>query len=238
MGHHAVTGKRPHLWATLITIPSLLILIGLGSWQLIRMEWKRALISQTTDRPKLPVIAVQDLNLDISELEYRRVSARGRFLHDKEIYRPAKIHQGRIGVHIITPLALVNGGTLLIDRGWVPLEKQAKESRPESLFSGQIEVTGLLRQTADPGLFTPDNEPLAGLWYWMDLRAIGMEIGVDDLRPYFLEAVAGPVEGALPIGGQTRLDFHDNHLQYAITWYSLALILLVIYVTSFRRKEA
>ena len=233
-----MTGKRTHFWATLITIPTLLILIGLGTWQLIRMEWKRALISQTTERPNLPDIAVPDLNVDISEFEYRRVSARGRFLHDKEVYRPAKINNGRIGVHVVTPLALENGGTLLIDRGWVPLEKQSKESRPDSLLHGQVVVTGLLRHTTGPGLFTPANEPITGLWYWMDLKEIGLQIGIDDLRPYYLEAVVGPVKGALPIGGQTRLHFHDNHLQYAITWYSFALILLVIYAISLRGRRS
>ena len=87
-----------------------------------------------------------------------------------------------------------------------------------------------------PGAFTPDNVPAANQWYWPDLPAMAQAVDLA-LYPGILEAESAPVPGGLPIGGVTQTPLRNDHLQYAITWYSLAVALVVIYLLYHRRRR-
>ena len=94
-------------------------------------------------------------------------------------------------------------------------------------------MTGLARMPETQGLFIPDNEPAENRWFWRDLGAMSKSMfpaGAADVAPFILEAERSDVPGGWPLGGQTRLDLPNNHLQYALTWFVLALCLVVIYV--------
>lgn len=220
-------------------LAGLAILIGLGTWQMERRVWKADLIATMDARLASPPIPVGEFLVNHAGEEYRPVSASGTFRHDQEMYLAARSYQSQLGYHVVTPLILDDGKTaVLVDRGWVPSDRQLPASRAAGQVAGPVTVTGIARQPAKLGLFTPDNRPDQNLWYWADLPAMAVHAGLAQIAPLLLEA--GPAEnpGGLPIGGQTFINLPNNHLQYAVTWYSLAVVLAVIYLVSRRRKVA
>ena len=215
------------------------ILIVLGTWQMERRVWKTDLIATMDARLAMPPIPITDFLAGNATEDYRPVSASGTFLHDHEMYLAARGYQGQLGYHVVTPLSLDDGRTtVLVDRGWVPVDRQAPSSRASGQVPGPVSVTGIARQPPKPGLFTPDNRPDQNLWYWADLPAMAAHAGLSQVAPLLIEAGPAGNPGGLPIGGQTYINLPNNHLQYAITWYSLAVVLAVIYLVSRRRAGA
>jgi surfeit locus 1 family protein len=86
-------------------------------------------------------------------------------------------------------------------------------------------VTGLLRITEPEGAMLRSNDPAAGRWFSRDVAAIAAARGLTDVAPYFIDADGASGGPDSPVGGLTVIRFHNNHLVYAITWYSLALML-------------
>lgn len=221
---------RPRLGPTLMTVPALIVLLALGTWQLERLEWKEGLIAERTSRAAAPAIAPPGADADVRGLEFRPVRLSGRFLNDQEMFLAARSMNGNVGYHVVTPFLLENGAAVLVDRGWIPLDRKDPSTRSEGEIEGGTEVVGLIREGGRKGWFTPDNRPAENFWFYVDVPPMAAHAGLAQSLPYFVEA--GPKEnpGGLPIGGQTRLKLRNDHLQYAVTWYLLALALVVIYL--------
>lgn len=242
LGHLRAAAARfhPTLWPTLITVPTLLLLVGLGVWQLERLEWKEALIAERQSRSSQPAIALPADLADAARLQYLPVRVHGRFRHDREFYLAARTFEGQVGLHVVTPLVLADGRMLLVDRGWIPDGRRDPATRPEGQVAGEIELTGLVRLPGWAGMswLKPDNQPEENLWFWIDPAAMAAAGGLDRvISEIYLDA--GPAEnpGGWPKGGQTRIDLPNDHLQYAITWFTLALSLAVIYVVYHLRRD-
>lgn len=240
-----IGSSRRRARATLpLVLLGIVILLGLGTWQLERRAWKADLIATMNARLALPSVPLLEVftpggAVDPASLDFRPARATGRFRHDQEMYLAARGYQGQLGVHVVTPLVMDRSGmTVLVDRGWVPSDRQAPQSRGEGQIDGEVTVEGVLRQPARPSVFTPDNRPDQNLWYWADLPAMAAAAKVAPIAPLLLEAGPAANPGGLPIGGQTRINLPNNHLQYALTWYALALALAVLYLVSRRRKAA
>lgn len=233
------SGFRPKLWPTLIALPTLLALTGLGIWQLERRDWKHWLMARVEDRLAAPVMTLPGPNADPDAIEFRRTAAVGDFLHDREMYLGGRAMAGQAGYHVLTPLRLDGGGFLLIDRGWVPFERRKPGQRPKGLIPGPVAVYGMIRRPAPPDWATPDNQPEKNDWYSIDIKAMAVHAGLDpaNMRPFYVMADDTPNPGGLPVGRPARIDLPDNHLQYALTWFALALVLLVIYVLYHRGRK-
>jgi len=225
---------------TLATLAALALLIGLGVWQLQRLEWKRGLIAEIETRAKAPPISLAEalaLAKDGGDPSYLHVRVAGRFENDKERHLYA-LADGAPGWHLITPLVADDGATVMVDRGFVPDALKEQATRPQSQVEGETSVTGLVRVPESKGAFTPDSDPDRDRWYYRDLDGMAQSMFGDkpqNLAPFFLEAEEGGPPGSWPRGGQTRLDLPNNHLQYAITWFLLAFCLLVIYAVYVRQ---
>ena len=227
---------RPGLWTTLAAGAVFIVLIGLGTWQLQRLEWKRSLQDEIDRGLAAPPVAeLPGPDADPADWNYRRVQVTGRFLHASEIHLVGRSFERRAGIEIVTPLIASRpalGGPLMVHRGWVPIDKAAAASRPETLPEGEVTVTGIL--LAPPGKqawLRPDNEPAANQWYWIDLPAMGWAAGYPEGVPgtlLYAERAADPA--ALPAGGRLETRLRNDHLQYAVTWYALALVLAVIFL--------
>jgi surfeit locus 1 family protein len=235
---------RPTFWPTVFTIPALLVLLGLGSWQLDRMHWKDALIAGRTARTAaapmiLPAAGTELSPSALADIEYRRATATGRFLHDREMYLAARTLQGAIGYQVVTPLQQTDGSIVLVNRGWVPADRKDPARRAEGQTQGIVTVEGAVRAPGRQHWLQPDNEPAKNLWFWSDLSAMARQASVpaERLVPVFLEAGPAPNPGGLPAGGQTRVNLPNDHLQYAITWYALAVGLAAIYVVYHWRRR-
>ncbi|MDP2698771.1 SURF1 family protein [Thalassospira sp.] len=227
--------QRPTLPMKICAGLALLILLGLGTWQVDRLFWKEAIIAERQAQSGLPPIPVPvDGNPDPA-LAFHAATATGHFLHDQEMYLMARTQRGNVGFHLITPLEQADGRIILINRGWVPQENRDPATRPESLVEGEVTVSGLLRLSQEKHWAQPENDPLRNQWFFIDVVAMGEDTGADLASLYYLEADATENPGGLPIGGQAKVDLPNSHLEYAITWYSLALALIVVFVFFHRR---
>ncbi len=222
---------RPTLWPTLFSVPAFIVMIGLCVWQVQRMHWKEGLIAEREARVTAAPVALPAAGAgDVAGMEYRRVRLEGAFLHDQELYLGARSLNGNPGYHVLTPFALAEGGAVLVDRGWIPIERKPPETRAEGQVAGAQALDGIVRLPPDRAWMQPDNEPANNMWFYVDLPAMAAASGAALRTDLYVDA--GPAEnpGGYPVGSQTRIELPNDHLQYAVTWGLLAAALAVIYV--------
>lgn len=235
--------SRSLLLLTVLSVAAFAVLIGLGVWQLQRLHWKEGLIAEIAMRTKAEPVSLKEAVTRAragEDMSYVRVRVDGRFDNGKERYLFA-VSDGTPGWHVITPLTTPEGEVVLIDRGFLPDAFRDPVSRPQGELTDAVTVTGLARPPETQGLFIPDNDVEQNRWFWRDLFAMAKSMfgggaGTKGVAPFFLEAERSDIPGGWPLGGQTRLDLPNNHLQYAITWFALALCLVVIYVIYVRSR--
>ena len=216
------------------------LLLSLGFWQLDRRAWKRDLIASIEERSNTPPIALPGQLEEVPDLEFLRAEAGGVFDHEQELYLVARTLEGKVGFHVLTPLKLGDGRLLLVDRGWVPPELKLQSARAESQLQGRVLVTGLLRSDGWKGQswIRPDNRPEQNEWLYIDLDAMAEAIGRPDLtRDYYLQSLEGSGGEGYPRAVPSRSNIRDDHLQYALTWFALAIALVAIYVICYRRRS-
>ena len=226
----------------LTVLAATLFLVGLGTWQMQRLAWKEALIAEREaglSMPEAPLPGRFDDGEPAEAFDFRTVTVKGVFRHDLEQLYGARARANMLGHHVLTPLIPADGPAILVDRGWVPADKVHPAARSGGQLAGDVSVSGIARyRAADrPGLFTPENDPDAGRWYHYDLEAMTEALGIP-LSPLVVEADATPNPGGLPIGGRTVTTLTNNHLQYAITWYALAVALIGVYIVFRRQRRA
>jgi surfeit locus 1 family protein len=222
---------RPSFWPTVIAIPAVIVMLALGTWQVQRMYWKEGLIAERVARTTAEPVALPRAGDDLSAMDYRHTSVTGQFLHDHELYLAARSMRGNPGYHVVTPFRMADGSAVFVDRGWIPLERKDPAHRAEGQVAGTVTLDAVIRLPHAQNWLTPDNDPGKNTWFWVDLPAMATAAGLSgEIAPVYLEAGPAPNPGGFPIGGQTRIDLPNDHLQYAITWYALAVALAVIYV--------
>jgi surfeit locus 1 family protein len=229
---------RPTFWPTLFTIPALTVLIGLGSWQVERLNWKNKLVetfnAQIALDPTDAPVAIKDME----DWRYRRVRLQGVFQHEKEILMTGRPFEGSAGFHVLTPFLLNDNRIVIVNRGWVPEKQRKREKRPTTLVDGFVTVLGILREDRRRGAFVPDNEPHNEVWLYVDTNEMANHRKIFPIAPYYVDVIRDPGPYVLPIGASTTITVRNEHLQYAATWFLLAGTLLVIYfIYHFRRPE-
>jgi surfeit locus 1 family protein len=229
---------RPLLWPTVFSLPMLLICLALGAWQVERLFWKQDLIAQRQAAVAAAPAVVPKSLAEARDMEFHHVSDEGVFLNDKEIFLGATSEGGGQGYQILTPLLEPGGRVVFVNRGYIPAELRDAAKRAAGQIAGTARVEGLLRlpPSGRPNWFLPDNRPDLNYWFWVDLPAMGAADKLDRVAPFYIDADATPNPGGWPKGGVTRVTLPNNHLQYAITWFSLAVTLIVIYVLYHRRN--
>ena len=232
---------RPTLWASLATAVGLAILIALGSWQIQRKGEKEALIALLEARMEAPATPLPR-NLDpLSDVVFLRVRTEGFFLHDKEVRLANRLFEKQMGFHVITPLRLMDGRTLLVDRGWVPVDTQRSAPGVSDWPEGNLTIEGILRQGGfgGPSFLQPENSPAEGLYLWPDLETMVAAGRLErPITTLYLVQVGDASSGTYPIARGLAVDLPNDHLQYALTWFALAAALLVIYVLYHYRPES
>ena len=230
------------LLISVVAILGIAGLMWLGVWQIERRAWKLDLIARVDARVHaVPVAAPGPKDwpaINAKDDEYLRVSVTGHFLHDRETLVTAVTNEGA-GYWVLTPLKTANGLSgfeVLINRGFVPSDKKEREARAAGEVGGEVTVTGLLRMTEPKGAFLRANDISADRWFSRDVDAIAIKRGLDNYAPYFIDADATANPGGYPIGGLTVIDFPNNHLVYALTWFALASMLLWAFLR-FLREE-
>ncbi|MCZ7468193.1 SURF1 family protein [Agrobacterium sp. O3.4] len=221
-------------FAAPLVLLALAILLGLGTWQVKRLYWKEALMADIEERlsaSPVPLADIEAMAKSGGDIEYRKVRLSGAFDHGRERHFFAT-HQGRTGYYIYTPLTLADGRILFVNRGFVPFEMKEQAKRAEGQVTGEVVITGLARAPliAKPSSLLPDNDIAKNIFYWKDLAVMASSVDIPSNRlvNLFVDADNAQNPGGWPQGGVTLIDLPNNHLQYAITWYGLALALVIV----------
>ncbi|MBI3418656.1 MAG: SURF1 family protein [Proteobacteria bacterium] len=179
----------PRLLPTLLTLFMLAVLIGLGTWQLYRAEWKGRLIAEwQTQSAKLALEELPPPDQS-GTVTYRRARLLGKFQHEKSLMLSPRVKNDREGVELITPLKLLTGETVLVDRGFVAKESTASIDQP----IGAVFVEGELRAFYPRGWMQPENKPGAEQWYWLDPAAAASAKNLGAVYPLELIAELFPL---------------------------------------------
>ncbi|MDA0785459.1 MAG: SURF1 family protein [Proteobacteria bacterium] len=226
----------------------LIVLIALGTWQVQRLQWKNELIENRSARITVSPIAPTAIegarfatadDSALRSLEYMPVVLEGRYLDAPSLRLQPRVLDGKAGVHVVSLLeAKPFPAPVLVDRGWAPLGVADADTRPPT---GSVRVAGYVRLFAAPGMFVPDNEPAANVWFVMD--EVEMREAFDAPAPpilkFYIQAAPGNNQDAsYPLGLVPDVNLRNSHLEYAVTWYAFALVFLVIFVLfHWNRKE-
>jgi surfeit locus 1 family protein len=227
---------------SVIAVTATVILLGLGTWQLVRLHMKNTLIQTITrqlrdgetDYRLHPPTAIDNWQ----PLDYHAIVVQGEWLDMHDMHLLPRTYEGQNGYHLLTPLRLAHGQILLVNRGWVP----DKTNIGVQSQNGLTVVAGIVREAPDEKPFgMMDNtmhEIARNEWAWPDITAMREAIGMGDVMPVILYAERSETAAKddFPIGGQAQLSIRNEHRNYAFTWYSLALVLLVVWLVAAQKK--
>jgi surfeit locus 1 family protein len=200
---------------------------ALGTWQLYRLQWKTALISEITfGLDSTPVKYSNTIKKN-----YQRVVSEGKFNFEDQIYLYSLNESGKPGYDVITPYKTLKNENVLVNRGWI--NKNLKGNLEINLKENEVKITGLLREIYKANIFKPKNDLKNNIWFTLDANDL-QELTGKQFSNYmiFLEKPKNKV----PVPKKISIDVPNNHLKYAITWYSIAISILFYYLY-FRRKK-
>jgi surfeit locus 1 family protein len=242
----AKTSKR-RSWRSLL-LPAAVafaVLIGLGTWQVERKSWKESLIaamSERLDAPPGPLPAPSAWpNLSQADDEFRRVTFKAEFDTAAEAFVYAGASALRpdtsgAGFWIFTPARLADGRVVVVNRGFMPFFEAKR--LPNRITRGIVEIIGVMRWPETPHWFTPKANPKENIWFVRDPASIAAAKDWGAVAPFYIEQETPLPPGGWPRPGKIVANLPNNHLQYAVTWYGLALVLAVVfgaYVVKSRR---
>ena len=228
------------------TLVGLALLIGLGVWQLERKAWKENLIDSITRRlsaaPAPLPPPVRWASLDEAHDEFTRVTFRAVFENDQEalVFAGASAFRpdtSGTGYWIFTPARPEGSARVVVNRGFVPEANKDRGTRAAGLINGPADIVGVLRWPEHGSWFTPGGEPARNLWFARDQLAIAAAKGWGNVAPFYVEQEAPLPPGGLPQPGKLTVNLPNNHLQYAITWFSLAVVLAAVFIAFARARR-
>jgi surfeit locus 1 family protein len=216
---------RRLLWPGVMAAAMLAVLLGLGTWQVERLHWKQGLLAQIARAE-----AAASVPLPAGPDPFIKVRVTGRLRDDLAASYGAEVRETpagpQLGTQLIVPLERADGDAILVDRGWVPQSRPRAIARP----NGEVTVEGYVRPGDTPGLFSVTDDPVARQFYTLDPVAIGAALGLPRVEPFIVVAIGPTPPERYPDPARHLPRPPNNHLSYAITWYGLAVALVVIFV--------
>lgn len=219
--------RKPETIPLLFIITATLLLTSLGIWQVQRLQWKNEQAAQVKLAQEKPALGYLPQEIDMlqnpGDLDYRNVVLTGRFVYNRTLHRIGHIQDEGMGFFLLTPLVLEDDGRIvLVNRGFSPKDK---ESRPKGVQT----VRGIIRPLREKRLFSPENKPQNNLWFYEDIPAMGKATQLP-LLPVMVEATGKREFEVYPVPHDGTIVLRNDHLNYAITWFSLAIIGLVMFI--------
>ena len=202
----------------------ILVFIFLGSWQIIRLNWKNNLILEIENSLKNPPVELSKSNIN----NYMKIKTSGTIDLEKQIYLYNLNEKGTPGFEVINPLKIDNKN-YLINRGWIPFEK--KGSKEINEFD-ESNIIGTLKSQGRKNIFKPDNDIEKNYWFSLDRKDI-LEFTGKEFSKYIIY-LDGNYQ--FPKPKKITANISNNHKKYAITWFSLAISILLLYLY-FRKKN-
>jgi cytochrome oxidase assembly protein ShyY1 len=240
--------RRGLLIPGVFTLAVLAVLLGLGIWQLERKAWKEDLIETLTrrlesDPAELPRPA-DWARLDASNAEFQRVRVNVQFRKTQDKGQDALVYTSGsqlrddvkgTGLFVFSPARLAGGQTIVVNRGFVPDKNYPQAEGAQGIAQ---EIIGVLRWPEAPSLFVPDRDSAGATWFVRDHRAMAQALGWGDVAPFYIEQEDPVPPGGLPHPSVLRVRLRNDHLQYAITWFGLAFVLVIMFaVWAWRQRR-
>ncbi len=202
----------------------ILVFVSLGTWQIIRLNWKNNLIFEIENSLKTPPVELSNINHE----NYLRVKTSGDIDFEKQIYLYNLNENGTPGFEVINPLS-VNQKNYLINRGWIPFEKKGMQEINEF---DEKNIVGTLKLQGRKNIFKPDNDIEKNYWFSLDREDI-MKFTGKEFSKYIIYLNG---DYKFPKPKKITANISNNHKKYAITWFSLAISILLLYLY-FRKKN-
>lgn len=216
------------------------VCVFLGSWQMARLAEKEALIAAVDarlDAPPIPVPAMESWSvLDPAAYLFQPVVLSGAFRYTQTVtvftsLGDAKGQYSGPGYWVVTPFVLADGGTVFVNRGFVPSQYQEAAIMGDLHGDdpGVVTVSGLFRAPETAGFMTPDANMSDRIEWVRDPERLAdmVDPALAPFAPFYVDLPAG-ARGDLPQGGETVISFPNNHFGYALTWYGFAIVAVVM----------
>ena len=200
------------------------VFIGLGTWQIIRLNWKNNLILEIENSLKNPPVELAQSNKE----NFLKIKTSGSIDFDKQIYLYNLNESGTPGFEVINPIT-IGDENFLINRGWIPFEK--KGTQEINVFD-QKNIIGTLKLQGRKNIFKPDNDLDENYWFSLNREDILKFTGKNFSK--YIIYLDGNYQ--FPKPKKITANISNNHQKYAITWFSLALSILLLYLY-FRKKN-
>ena len=202
----------------------ILTLLSLGFWQIYRLNWKLELIEQIENSLKNDPVELSDTE----KKNYLRIKTSGDIDFDKQIYLYNLNDNGKPGFEVINPIK-IGDENYLMNRGWIPFEKK---DLPEINLVDQNQIVGTLMLQTKPSTFKPENDIEKNYWFTLNREDISKFTG----RNFSEYVIYLNGDYKIPKPRVITAKISNNHKKYAITWFSMAISILLIYLY-FRKKN-
>lgn len=205
-------------WGTTLTLLiAVAILLALGTWQVKRLTWKETLLAQIDAAYEKEAMG---FNAQTLYEDFGKVELRGSFIKKAAFIR-SKTHDGKVGYHLIMPLQ-TSEGILFVNRGWI-------ETDAVVMPKTKVQFDAVLRTATKSNPFIPDNTTGGPYLYWPEVSKLEAIFGMKSSTPMIAWQIPSQNDFShqpYPVGGKPVLK--NDHLQYAIFWFTMAIILVVI----------
>ena len=202
----------------------ILTLLSLGFWQIYRLNWKLELIEQIENSLKNDPVELSN----IEKKNYLRIKTSGDIDFDKQIYLYNLNDAGKPGFEVINPIK-IGDENYLINRGWIPFEKK---DLPEINLVDQNQIVGTLMLQTKASSFKPENDIQNNYWFTLNREDVSKFTG----RNFSEYVIYLNGDYKIPKPRVITAKISNNHKKYAITWFSMAISILLIYLY-FRKKN-
>ncbi|MDC3062464.1 SURF1 family protein [Candidatus Pelagibacter sp.] len=202
----------------------ILVFIALGTWQIIRLGWKNNLILEIENSLKNPPVELTQSN----KVNYLKIKTSGSVDFEKQIYLYNLNDSGTPGFEVLNPIS-IDGENYLLNRGWIPFEKK---DTPEINIIDQTNIIGTIKIQGRKNIFKPDNDLKENYWFSLNREDILKFTGKKFSK--YIIYLDGNYQ--LPRPKIITANISNNHKKYAITWFSLAISILLLYLY-FRKKN-
>ena len=235
----AARGRGDLLVPGAAALAALVVLIGLGTWQLERKAWKESLIAtlerRLNDVPVALPPSTEWAAMTPENSEFTRVRMRAEFLKDSDalVYTSGSAIRDDVkgsGYFVFSPAHLPGGQQVVVNRGFVP-------SRAYPAESGLQDIVGSIRWPEAPSFFVSDHDAAGDIWMVRDPSAMARVKTWGTVAPFYIEQEAPVPPGGLPHPAPLKVQLRNDHLHYAITWYGLAAVLVVMFAIWASRRR-
>lgn len=225
---------------TVFTLALLPVLLSFGFWQLDREQQKIQLQAQYNQRASQTPVEARDVDWNSTDLGWIAVKATGRFNSAQQFLLDNRIHQSRVGYEVISPF-VTDYGTILVNRGWVAQGPSRAELPDVEISEAEIGIVGHIYVPDGETMVLAADTPDAGNWpiliQRVDVTQMATLIGSDDTKP-FVVRLTDESAAVLQTNWVAINMRPETHRGYAIQWFLMAAVLLILYVMfSFRKPE-